>query len=60
MDILQTLKDLWADSGFNSFFVDGGWKNLVMIGIACVLLYLGIKKSLSRFFSLVLHSAVCW
>ncbi len=44
MDILQTLKDLWLDSGFSSFFVDGGWKNLVMIGIACVLLYLGIKK----------------
>ena len=44
MDILQTLKDLWLDSGFSSFFADGGWKNLIMIGIACVLLYLGIKK----------------
>ncbi len=44
MDILQTLKDLWLDSGFSSFFADGGWKNLVMIIISCVLLYLGIKK----------------
>ncbi len=44
MDILQTLKDLWLDSGFSSFFADGGWKNLIMIGVACVLLYLGIKK----------------
>ena len=44
MDILETLKTLWTDSGFQSFFVDGGWKNLVMIVISCVLLYLGIKK----------------
>ena len=44
MDILETLKTLWNDSGFHSFLVDGGWKNLIMIGIACVLLYLGIKK----------------
>lgn len=44
MDILQTLTDLWESSGFHSFFVDGGWKNLIMIAISCVLLYLGIKK----------------
>ncbi|MCR5601833.1 MAG: sodium ion-translocating decarboxylase subunit beta [Ruminococcus sp.] len=44
MDILETLKTLWNDSGFQSFFVDGGWKNLIMIFISCVLLYLGIKK----------------
>ena len=44
MDILETLQTLWNDSGFQSFFVDGGWKNLIMIGIACVLLYLGIVK----------------
>ena len=44
MDILETLKTLWNDSGFQSFFVDGGWKNLIMIFISCILLYLGIKK----------------
>lgn len=44
MDILQTLQDLWESSGFRSFLVDGGWKNLIMIAISCVLLYLGIKK----------------
>lgn len=44
MDILETLKILWNESGFQSFFVDGGWKNLIMILISCVLLYLGIKK----------------
>lgn len=44
MDILETLKTLWNDSGFHSFFVNGGWKNLIMILISFVLLYLGIKK----------------
>ena len=40
----QTLLGLWNDSGFDSFFVGDGWKSLVMIFIACVLLYLGIVK----------------
>ena len=44
MDILETLETLWTDSGFQSFFVNGGWKNLIMIIIACILLYLGIVK----------------
>ncbi len=44
MDVLETLQRLWNDSGFASFFADGGWKNLIMIGIACVLLYFGIVK----------------
>ena len=44
MDILETLKTLWESSGFHSFLVDGGWKNLLMIFVSCVLLYLGIKK----------------
>ena len=44
MDILGTLLKLWQESGFAQFFMDGGWKYLVMIAIACVLLYLGIGK----------------
>ena len=45
MDILGTLENLALESGFAAFFVtDGGWKNLVMIIIAFVLLYLGIVK----------------
>ncbi len=44
MDILGTLETLWLDSGFAGFFADGGWKSLLMIGVACVLLYLGIVK----------------
>lgn len=43
-NIGETLLRLWNDSGFNSFFVGDGWKSLVMIAIACVLLYLGIVK----------------
>ena len=44
MDILGTLLKLWNESGFAAFFMDGGWKNLIMIIIAFVLLYLGIVK----------------
>ena len=43
-NIGQTLLRLWNDSGVNAFFVDDGWKSLVMIAIACVFLYLGIVK----------------
>ena len=44
MDILQTLSKLVNESGFAGFFLDGGWKYLVMIVVACLLLYLGIGK----------------
>lgn len=44
MNILDTLQTLLNESGFASFFVEGGWKNLVMIAISCLLLYLGIVK----------------
>ena len=44
MDVLKTLEGLWLDSGFSRFLAEGGWKNLIMIGVACVLLYLGIVK----------------
>ncbi len=45
MDILGTLQKLATESGFAAFFLTaGGWKNLVMILISFVLLYLGIAK----------------
>ena len=54
MDILGTLQKLSMESGFAAFFVtDGGWKNLIMIIIAFVLLYLGIVK---KFEPLLRHS----
>ena len=40
----DTLLKLATESGFAGFFANGGWQNLVMIVIACVLLYLGIGK----------------
>ncbi len=44
MNILDTLGKLASESGFAGFLAAGGWKNLVMIALACVLLYLGIVK----------------
>ena len=45
MDIMGVLQKLALESGFAAFFVtEGGWKNIVMIIIAFVLLYLGIVK----------------
>ena len=46
-DILEVLQRLWESSGFarlSAGFADGGWQNLVMIVIGCVLLYLAIVK----------------
>ena len=46
-DIMEVLLKLWNSSGFaklSAGFMDGGWQNLVMIIIACVLLYLAIVK----------------
>ena len=34
----------FTESGFARFFEGGNWKQLVMIGIACFLLYLAIAK----------------
>ena len=44
MNVAETLLNLWNQSGFNLFFIGDGWKSLVMIVVACVLLYLGIVK----------------
>ena len=47
INVGEILLSLWNKSGFAALsagFMDGGWQNLVMIAIACVLLYLGIVK----------------
>ena len=47
INIGEILLDLWNGSGFAAIitgFADGGWQNLVMLIIACVLLYLAIVK----------------
>jgi len=47
INVGEILLNLWNQSGFAALFSgfgDGGWQNLVMIIIACVLLYLAIVK----------------
>ena len=48
MNFGEVLLNLWQNSGFAKlsagFLSEGGWQNLVMIAIACVLLYLAIVK----------------
>ena len=45
-EFLNAIIDLWESSGLAQLcnFSAGGWKNLIMIAIACVLLFLAIKK----------------
>lgn len=43
-DIGQFFKGFWEGTGIAAFFSDGGWKNLIMILIACLLLFLAIFK----------------
>ena len=40
----EALENFYSEMGFTSFFVGTGWKNLVMLGVRCALLYLAIKK----------------
>ncbi len=44
IDINEGINKFLNEMGFVSFVTDDGWKNLVMIGIGCFLLYLAIKK----------------
>ena len=42
--LLDSVMKFVETSGFGAFFAPGGWKFAVMIGVACFLLYLAIKK----------------
>ncbi len=44
MNLDQIARKLWESTGIYGFFVDGGWTNLLMIGISLVLIYLAIRK----------------
>ncbi len=44
MNLDQIARKLWESTGIYGFFVDGGWANLLMIGISLVLIYLAIRK----------------
>ena len=43
---IYAIVQIWEESGFARLFnfENGGWKNLIMIAIACVLIYLAVKK----------------
>ena len=40
----NTIAEFFKGSGIAGFFANGGWMNLIMIVVACVLLFLAIKK----------------
>ena len=40
----NTIVEFFKGSGIAGFFANGGWLNLIMIVVACVLLFLAIKK----------------
>ena len=44
MDLGQLFLDFIEQSGIYQFFLDGGSRNLIMIGVACLFLFLAIKK----------------
>ncbi len=47
INVGEILLNLWESSGFSFIFANfmgGGWQNLVMLAISCVLLYLAIVK----------------
>ncbi len=44
MNLGEILVNLWETSGLYGLFGKLDWQSAVMIGIACVLLYLGIVK----------------
>ena len=60
MNVGEILLNLWNKSGFaaiiTGFVSQGGWQNLVMLAIACVLLYLAIVK---KFEPLLLVGIAC-
>ena len=42
--IWETIAGFFTETGFAKFFGDGNWRCLIMIAIACLLLYLAIVK----------------
>ncbi len=44
MAFLDTIRGILEESGFVRLFQGDGWKNLIMIAVACVLLFMAIKK----------------
>ena len=43
-NLLNTIWSILLESGIAAFFVEGGWKNIIMIAVSCFLIYLAIVK----------------
>lgn len=43
-NLINTIWGILLKSGVAAFFVEGGWKNIIMIAVSCVLIYLAIVK----------------
>ncbi len=44
MDFANSLLELWRTTGIYGFMQAGGWKNLVMIAVGLLLIWLAVKK----------------
>ena len=44
LNVSEGVGKFFEEMGFVSFFIGDGWKNLIMIAIGCLLLYLAIHK----------------
>lgn len=44
MGLMNIVESFWNSTGIAQFFAEGGWMNLIMIVIGCVLIFLAIKK----------------
>ncbi len=43
-EFINTVYDIFQESGIIAFLADGGWKNVIMIAVSCLLIYLAIGK----------------
>ena len=42
--VWEDIGNFFKDSGIAQLFSDGGWKNIIMLVVACVLIFLAVKK----------------
>ena len=50
----EVIKAFFESTGIAGFFANGGWLNLIMIALACVLLFLAIKKKFEPYLLLTI------
>ena len=43
-DVWEDIGNFFGDSGIAQLFTNDGWKNIIMLSVACVLIFLAIKK----------------